>query len=285
VKLLDMVNRIPVPEPWSEGDNIPWHEPGFSMRMLREHFSQAHDAASRRTEKIEQHVRWLHSQLLSARSSKILDLGCGPGLYTSRLATLGHQCVGIDYSPASIAYAAAQAKSEGLRCTYLCQDMRTADYGTGLGLVMQIFGEMNVFRRGDAELILKKAHSALAPGGLLLLEVHAYSTVQTMGEQSPSWYTSSSGLFIDEPHICLQESSWDPGRGTATVRFYVIQASTGNVTPYAQSLQAYSKSQYLALVAAARFQQLEFLPSLTGSGQDAEAGFLILLARKPQDTA
>lgn len=30
--------------------------------------------------------------------TRILDLGCGPGLYTSRLARLGHCCVGIDFS-------------------------------------------------------------------------------------------------------------------------------------------------------------------------------------------
>ena len=33
----DIVNRAPVPTPWSEGDNIPWDEPEFSERMLAEH--------------------------------------------------------------------------------------------------------------------------------------------------------------------------------------------------------------------------------------------------------
>lgn len=35
----------------------------------------------------------------------MLDLGCGPGLYSHRLATLGHRVHGIDFGPASIAYA------------------------------------------------------------------------------------------------------------------------------------------------------------------------------------
>ena len=45
--LTDLVHRAPIPLPWAEGDNIPWHDPEFSQRMLREHLSQAHDAASR----------------------------------------------------------------------------------------------------------------------------------------------------------------------------------------------------------------------------------------------
>ena len=103
MNLLDMINRSSVPVPWAEGDNIPWHDPGFSRRMLKEHLSQDHDAASRRFEKIDRHVNWIHHKVLSGRPTKILDLGCGPGLYASRLAKMGHECIGIDYSPASIA--------------------------------------------------------------------------------------------------------------------------------------------------------------------------------------
>ena len=44
--LNDLVNRQIPPEPWEEGEKTPWHEPEFSQRMLREHLSQEHDAAS-----------------------------------------------------------------------------------------------------------------------------------------------------------------------------------------------------------------------------------------------
>ena len=80
MNLPDLVRRTTVPVPWDEGDNIPWHDPDFSRRMLREHLSQAHDAASRRTETIDQHVAWIHQTLLRDRPTRILDLGCGPGL-------------------------------------------------------------------------------------------------------------------------------------------------------------------------------------------------------------
>ena len=84
IGLLDIVNRPMVPVPWGEGDNIPWNDPDFSKRMLKEHFSQDHDAASRRLEIIDKHVDWVHNALLLGKSVNLLDLGCGPGLYTSR---------------------------------------------------------------------------------------------------------------------------------------------------------------------------------------------------------
>ncbi|GAF81101.1 unnamed protein product, partial [marine sediment metagenome] len=111
-RILDLIERGAVPKPWAEGDNIPWSEPGFSERMLAEHLSQKHDMASRRFEVIDNHIEWVHHKLLESKQSKILDLGCGPGFYSSRLAKLGHECVGIDYSPASIKYAIEQAGKE-----------------------------------------------------------------------------------------------------------------------------------------------------------------------------
>jgi SAM-dependent methyltransferase len=162
MNLIDIIHRQAFPAPWSEGEKIPWNEPGFSQRMLLEHLSQDHDAASRRIETVERHVAWIHQSILSDQPTKILDLGCGPGLYSSRLAKLGHACVGIDFSPASIAYAQECAQVDKLQCIYDQQDIRVADYGQGYGLVMLIFGELNVFRPTDARFILEKAHRALA---------------------------------------------------------------------------------------------------------------------------
>ncbi len=88
----------------------------------------------------------IFQDLLGSKPTSVLDLGCGPGLYSSRLARLGCSCTGIDFSPASIAYARLQAQEGGLACQYIEADLRTATFGAGFGLVLFIFGELNVFR-------------------------------------------------------------------------------------------------------------------------------------------
>ncbi len=280
MRLLDIVGRQAAPEPWSEGDNIPWHEPGFSQRMLREHLSQEHDAASRRFEVVDRHVDWIHRHLLQGRPSRILDLACGPGLYSSRLARLGHTCVGIDYSPASIRYAAEQARQEGLACTYLHEDIRAAAYGSGFGLAMLIYGELNVFRPADAGAILAKAHQALAPRGLLLLEPHPSEVVQRLGQAPASWYSSESGLFSDRPYLCLEESHWDPAGRTATTRFYVVDAATAEVTRHAHTFQAYGDEEYRALLARHGFGEVEFYPALAPAADSPRGDLIAIVARK-----
>ncbi len=98
-----IIGRDNPPSDWQTWSKIPWDEPGFSARMLENHLSQEHDWASRTNTAIDAQVAFIHRQLPS--EAHILDLGCGPGLYTSRLNALGHQCTGVDFSPASINYA------------------------------------------------------------------------------------------------------------------------------------------------------------------------------------
>ena len=280
MKLIDIPTRKSPPEPWAEGDNIPWNEPGFSRRMLREHLTQSHDLASRRSEKIDTHVAWIHRKVLSGSATKILDLGCGPGLYASRLARLGHRCVGIDFSPASIEYARERAVEEALGCEYIHADIRSAEYGSGYGLAMLIFGEFNVFKPSDAARVLRKAYDALDAGGILLLETHTNEAIEEFGQRPASWYASESGLFSDAPHLCLQENFWDADVGVVTRRYFIVDSASGAVTRYAQSMKAYTKEQYRAVLEEAGFADVRFHASLIGSDDPPQSNLQVIVARK-----
>jgi SAM-dependent methyltransferase len=279
MNFLDLVRRKTSPEPWAEGEKIPWDDPAFSQRMLHEHLSQDHDAASRRFQLIDQQVTWIHTHLLPDRSARILDLGCGPGLYTLRLAALGHDCAGIDFSPASIDYAREQAARVGAACSYMLEDIRRAGYGTGYDLVMLIFGEFNVFHMSDTAIILRKAYQALAPGGILLLEPHTYDAVREIGGQK-RWYSSESDLFSDSPHLQLYESIWDETHGATTERYYVVDAVTGEITPHAASMQAYTNDEYLSLLVTNGFADMAFYPSLTGEVSESQRTLVAIVAEK-----
>jgi SAM-dependent methyltransferase len=280
MNLLELVRRAKPLEPWGEGEKIPWHEPGFSRRMLEEHLSQKHDLASRRLERVDRQVSWIDGEILSHRPSRVLDLGCGPGLYTERLSQLGHTCVGIDYSPASIEYARERARRDQERCSYLEEDIRTAAYGKNFDLVLLIFGEFNVFPPSDGRSILERAHAALSDRGTLLLEVHTLSVVREIGERDPSWYTAAPGLFSDRPHICLRESSWDPNQRTATERYFIVDAETGLAARHGATMQAYSDPEYRSLLRDCGFGEVDLRPSLSREPEDADDRLMAILASR-----
>lgn len=283
--LVAFVDRAATPAPWGEGDNIPWHDPAFSQRMLREHLSQAHDAASRRTPTIDAQVAWIHAELLGGTPKRVLDLGCGPGLYAERLAALGHRCLGVDVSPASIAYARERALDlpPPAAPRYLLGDVRTADLGAGHDLAMMLYGEFSVFRPNDARALLRRIHAALADDGLLLLEPHTEAAVRAIGGAPARWSSHARGLFSDAPHLLLEEASWDEAARAATVRYAVIDAASARVARHAQSFAAYDEAAYRELLAAAGFTDVRFLTSLTGDDAGAQPGLCGIVAHRSPD--
>ena len=282
MQLQYLIRRTNPPAQWSEGDNIPWDDPAFSKLMLEQHLDQSHDAASRRFEKIDEHVKWIHGRLLAERPTRILDLACGPGLYTERLARLRHDCVGVDYAPASIAYAREQADKESLACAYQLADVREADYGSRFGLVMMVNGQINVFRRSDARDILAKAFAALADGGLMLLEPQRFATVEGEAKKGPSWWSVPGGLhlFADGSHLCLEEHFWDAEARTGTTRYFVIDPASADVAAYAMSNEAYSDDEFQDMLTAVGFEDVQFFPALIGVEDESQSFYLALVARK-----
>ena len=278
MKLTDLIQRQAIPAPWVEGEKIPWNDPDFSERMLKEHLSQEHDAASRRFAVIDQHVDWIHHAVLADKGTKILDLGCGPGFYASRLAAKGHTCVGIDFSPASVAY--AKEHCEGLPITYHYGDIRKADYGSGYGLVMFIYGEFNVFRVEEIKAILRKAHAALQPGGKLVLEPHTFEAIKIIGCEPSVWSSSEGGLFSTKPHLYLQENFWLEDSRTAIMRYFIIDAGTGEVTAHSQTMQAYTNEEYVALLQECGFGEIEISPALGNVQYGPENWLLGITATK-----
>jgi SAM-dependent methyltransferase len=277
MNLREIVNRNMDLQPWTEGERVPWDEAAFSERVLKEHLTQENEAASRPVVKINKHIDWIHRTILAEKPSRILDLGCGPGLYTTRLAELGHTCLGIDCAPASIAYALENAPQG---CSYQLGDLRSAEYGSDYDLIILIFGALNLFRPQDACLILEKACAALKPGGRLLLEISSLDAVDQIGNQPAMWYSAETGLFSDRPHLCLMETFWDEEQSVATERFYIVDAATGQVTRHAASTQAYDEGQIESLLREAGFREMAFFPSLTGKAESDLDEFMVVLARK-----
>lgn len=276
--LLDVVERALPPEPWTEGDNIPWDDPAFSARMLREHLSQEHDLASRRSEIIDRQVDWLHRDVLGGRPGRILDLACGPGLYAHRLARLGHAVVGIDFGPAAIQYGREVAARSGLACTFRLEDLRRADLGGGFELALLVFGQFNVFRRGEAQELVSRARAALVPGGRLVLEVQDFEAVRAGGGSSSSWSSARAGLFSDRPHLLLHERFWDAARRCSTERWNVVDAGTGLVTRYALTSEAYTPEELRALLLECDFGEPECLPCRPGGDPAGGLGVLVATA-------
>ncbi len=235
MNISDIISRRIPPEPWIEGEKIPWDEPDFSKRMLKMHLSQDHDAASRRLETVHEQVDYVERLLGDKRGSRVLDLACGPGLHSQELARRGHTASGIDFSPASIEWAKSTMVSESLACEFVQADIRGVDYGTGFDFAMLLFGEMNV-------------------RCVLLLEPHEPGVIRANFELGPTWSAMSAGLFSDRPHLLLEEGFWHEDVQMAVKRWYVVDASSGDMTLYSQTMVEYTRDALVQLVESEGFR-------------------------------
>ncbi len=119
--VLESVNRKPRPFSVYTASDL-WTDEHTSEQMLAFHLNGEIDVSSRRTSFIDNSVLWMTEHFELSESSRVIDFGCGPGLYTSRFARLGAEVHGIDFSSRSIEYARESAKREDLGVTYVGAD-------------------------------------------------------------------------------------------------------------------------------------------------------------------
>ncbi|GAB3430489.1 class I SAM-dependent methyltransferase [Flindersiella endophytica] len=195
--LLSRLGELPErPEPYASGTHSLWTDPRVAPGMLRAHLDPHTDAASRRPETVDASVHWIGTHLRPG--SRILDLGCGPGLYTSRLAAAGHQVTGVDLSENSLQHARRQSPD----VRYLLGDYRTLQLEKTFDAALLVYLDLGTFSPADTVTILARIRDWLAPGGLLFADV-ATPARRSGSEQRRDWSHSPAGFWADEPHLWL----------------------------------------------------------------------------------
>lgn len=251
--------------PWSYGGNLPWNEPEFSRRMLREHLDESHAAASRTTPERQQQLVWLWQKLGLQPGHQFLDLTCGPGLYAVELAKRGCQVTGVDFSPASIAHARSLAQQEGIttHCTFVEQDIRTwlTDVTSSgrYDAAAILYGQLAVFSRDEAEAILRQTAQLLRPGARLCLELLNPDRVDK--KKSSWWYSDDTGLWGDTPYLHLGERFWDAEARTSVERFHVIHLETGQLDEVVLCDTTYTIEEMTTLLHHTGFDQVDVYPA------------------------
>lgn len=253
------------PEPWSWGGNLPWDDPAFSERMLREHLDEAHGAASRVTEERQLQIDWIWSHLSLTAGMQICDLTCGPGLYAVELARRGCQVLGVDFGPAAVKYAQNLAREANVteQCTIVQEDIRTVTLPDATyDLVLLIYGQLAVFTKAEAADLLAKAAAALKPGGHLVVELLNQDRVDKT--TSNWWFTDNSGLWGDGPFLHLGERFWDDEQELSYERFHILHLDDGEYTEVHLCDQTYAMATMQQMMREAGFHHVDIYPRWDG---------------------
>lgn len=147
-----------------------WTDPHIGRQMLAFHLDESHDLASRRGVAIDGFVDWIDRRLTLA-GRRVLDIGCGPGLYSQRMARRGAQVTGLDFSAISISHARASAAAAGLAITYNEGDYLKDALPGPADLVTLIYGDYCAIAPERRRRLLDAVRATLAPGGVFVFDL------------------------------------------------------------------------------------------------------------------
>ena len=256
-------------------DARPWYETLFE-RDWYDYFARggpgAPDEDGSYARQTDAEVAFAEEALGLTEPSDVLDLCCGPGRHSVRLARDGHRVTGVDISAYNLEVAAERAAEFGVDVAWSEADMRE----TGLGessqdAVINLFTAFGFFDDAENQRVLEEVARVLQPGGRLLVDLVNRDSL--MGRFRPRmWGERHNGALL------FQEHAFDSATGRQTTRWNVIKAD-GERISQSFTVRIYTLQELEVRMAQAGLRVEEAWGGLDGSELNMDSHHLVVLAR------
>lgn len=205
MKILNILKNAGKPELYEKGNSVMWTDKHISQQLLNVHLDLEVDLCSRNSGAINSTIKWLLANIEN-KPLNILDLGCGPGLYSVKLAQKGHNVTGVDFSANSIEYARKESESKKLNITYLNENYLDLELEEdSFDLVILIFTDFGPLLPTEREQLLNIIRKLLKPGGIFIFDVLNDKNIEGMASPK-SWEVAEQGFWKNKPYLALSES-------------------------------------------------------------------------------
>lgn len=256
-----------------------WSSPEISEMMLRYHLDGELDLASRPTKFIEASVEWVVRTFELGRGVRVIDLGCGPGLYANRLATTGASVTGIDISPRSIEHARAAAAREGLAVEYLLGDYLSLEVERSYDLAMMIMCDYCALSPSQRGSLLERVARILAPGGAFLFDVYSLAAFETWEEQVAYGEGLMDGFWSASPYFGFLNTFRYEAEKVVLEKYTILERD--RLTEYLNWFAHFDVASLRAEVEAAGLAVESVLGDVAGEAFEEIAPEFAVVARKP----
>jgi SAM-dependent methyltransferase len=200
---------------------------------------------------------------------RILDLACGFGRHTNRLAALGHTVTGVDLMPGFLDIARQQAVEMGVQVDYRQGDMRRLDFPQAFDRVLLLFASFGYFEDAENVQVLEAIARALKPGGLLCFDIPNRDTV--LKDVPAAHVTDRDG------DLTIDRLSFDPLSGRMHNHRIVIRDGIRKDKPF--SIRLYSATEIRDLVNRAGLRVNQIVDS-NSEPLSATSRRMVVVARK-----
>ncbi|OHD42699.1 MAG: SAM-dependent methyltransferase, partial [Spirochaetes bacterium GWD1_27_9] len=203
-KLLE-INKRPKPFEFYTAEEL-WTDEYTSQKMLEYHLNESIDAASRNHKFINKSSDWIIEKFNINKKSKIIDFGCGPGLYTLKFAKTGADITGIDFSKSSLDYAREQADKNNLKINYIKTNYLEYETVEKYDLITMIMCDFAALSYSQRKIMLSKFYNLLKPNGNILLDVYSINYFNLKQEQAIYEFNLLNKFWSKEDYYCFLNS-------------------------------------------------------------------------------
>jgi SAM-dependent methyltransferase len=259
-----------------------WNDAHISGEMLRFHLDPAADGASRAHSFIDRSVDWLIPAMRLGPGSRLLDLGCGPGLYANRIAMRGIEVVGIDVSSRSLDFARAQARARSLPASFHQGSYLESDLGAGYDAAILIYEDYCALSPAQRARLLCRIHAALLPGGYLLFDVTGTSRFGGYQDSAVTEPDLMDGFWAESPYRGTQETWTYPDLHLVLERFTIETAT--DTRQFWNWMHCLAPEEVAAELGVAGFGAPEYFGDVAGAGFQPSAATFTVLAGRPAAT-
>lgn len=204
MKISSIIDVVQKPLLYEKSPLQMWTDPYIGEQLLSIHLNPETHLASRKPSVIKSTSDWILSNF-SQKPLKILDLGCGPGLYDVIFASKGHVVTGIDFSPVSIEYANKYAQKNELSINYFLQNYLNFVSENEFDLIIMIYTDFGVLLPHERNVLLNNVYKSLKPGGLFIFDIINEKNIEKkLGNRD--WDISFNGFWSDLPYLALSET-------------------------------------------------------------------------------
>lgn len=249
-----LIKTVGKPEVYTPGTAQMWVDEYIATQLLETHLSQDTDLASRKKTTISATIEWIFDKV-SGDELKILDLGCGPGLYSEQLAERGHSVTGMDISSNSITYAKASAGRKNLDVSYIKQNYLELDEEDKYDLILLVFTDIGVLTPEERNILVGAIYRALKPGGIFIFD--ALNEHSGMNESaSNNWELSETGFWRNHPYLALTETFYYE-KQKVTLTQHIIIDEVGETEVYRFWIHTFSHTDLGVITSLAGFRTAE----------------------------
>ena len=270
--MIETLKILKKPMPFQPGNLTLWSNRYIAQNVLKKHLNGSIDSGTRKKITVNKTVQWINE--LKPDSKRILDVGCGPGIYGVLLCQ--NECLyeGIDISPYQIEYAKIYNNIPN-KTDYAVCDFRKWDSCKRYDVCLLLYGIYSFYKREERITFLKNIKKHLNDNGIVIIEVFTEKHYLTRTDSTDWRYVEKNGFWCDKPYLELNSFYKYEQESLILIQAGVIRDS---VQLWNSWISLFDKNSLIEELLIAGFNKFEIFGTCYGSPYKEDSDVLCVYA-------